>query len=201
MTSYIQINQSTDTTHGRVIDLVLASAKSSELKNLIAMCTDNAATHLHLSTYYAPKDEARETLIRVRGDDGTDYDLDNPGTVNWTHVSQTSPITITVRMNTGYVSGFSENVETFLHEMVVHAAKYVPFIQQMREAPDKRLLERLWSGAAQSSNSGAWQHSWLGRGRDRALSQDIRAAGKAMEDRRLEEALNTAHQSDVRNHQ
>lgn len=190
----------TDFNYGKVIDLVFANAKSKELKTLLEMCR-GSDTHLHLKTYDAAKSENGLTTIRVRGEDGHEYDLDDPDQVTWARINQRSPITITISLNSSFVFGHSESVETLLHELDVHATKYAPFIERMRTTHDKRLLKGIWTGAAASSNGAAWQHDQLGRGRNRSLTADLSAVARSMGDPRLAAAAIAEYRSDVQNHQ
>jgi len=172
----VDIEGTLKSSHG---DVLLHISKAPTAGKLFAYCEKSAITHLHFRTYQPARDELGETLCWVTGTDGRTYDLDDPDTVDWDVVEKDSPITITIRINNAYMFGQGEDIETFLHELDVHALAYLQFIEATRQAPSKRSVPGIWRAAIRGSSSGGMQHRRLGAGRQRGLSKDVAAVGKA----------------------
>jgi hypothetical protein len=191
----VDIEGTLKTSHGVVLDQITKSAPTAG--KLIAYCEESAITHLHFRAYQPAKDEFGETLCEVTGTDGRVYDLDAPANVDWDVVERDSPITITIRINNAHMFGQGEDVQTLLHELDVHAVAYLQFIEATRNAPSKRSIPGIWLAAIAGSSSGARQHRRLGAGRQRGLSKDVAAVGKAIG---LGSQLETIKQNDIAEH-
>jgi hypothetical protein len=172
----VDIEGTLQSSHGIVLDRISEAPNTGKL---FAYCEKSANTHVHFRGYQPKQDEFGETLCEVTGTDGRTYDLDAPNTVAWEVVNKDSPVTITIRINNAYIFGQGEDIQTFLHEIDVHALPYLEFIDKMRQAPSKSSIPGIWRAAIRGSSSGAGQHRRLGAGRQRGLSKDVEVVGKA----------------------
>jgi hypothetical protein len=194
----IRVTGSANVVYGVDIDAIRENAKSQKLRDLFFLCANSANTHLLVDTYTGPRSSAGFTDALVKDSYGRSYELEYPGDVDWAAIDSQSEITIRVGLNSARVAGRAENIETILHELVVHAAEYVPFIKRMREA-HKNAIRGIWWNAADSA-SGELQHQRLGEGFNRALSADIGALAGQLHGEGLGPYLDAELSSDVRHH-
>jgi hypothetical protein len=172
---------SADTLHGLDIDAMLSNPRSGQLRSLIELCS-NLDTHLVFDVYTASQEEAGWTQIFVRGNNGRNYDLSYPDSVDWTMVDKECPITIKISMNSSRVSGKAQDVETLLHEVTVHAVEYVPLIKRMRDA-HKSAIRGIWTHVMGDDGAGRSdrEHQRLGEGFNRALSAEMDGMSRYLE--------------------
>lgn len=193
--------RSVDTLYGIDLDAILQNPRSARLAELINMCTTSSNTHLLIDTYVGASSSGK-TEVFVRGYDGRSYNLMRSEEVNWAAVDKDSPITIKVSMNSGHVAGRAADVETLLHELVVHAIEFVPVIRRMRGARNNE-VRGIWIRTMGANGETAWNshHQRLGEGFNRALTAEVSGMSRHLERQGLPPIyLNDEHWMDMLNH-